>query len=165
VRVLEDGKRKIKRGDHSGTIESVNADLLETLMAEDYTPVVGVPMLGDEGEDAEPRWTPVNADADRVAAAVAGALDATLVVLTDVAGIYADPDDPETLIERVETPDELESLEDAAEGFMTRKVMAAIEALDGGSPAVIVADANRESPIRSALSGGGTHVRREAVEE
>jgi acetylglutamate/LysW-gamma-L-alpha-aminoadipate kinase len=165
VRVLEDGKRKIKRGDHSGTIESVNADLLETLIAEDYTPVVGVPMLGDEGEDSDPRWTPVNADADRVAAAVAGALDATLVVLTDVEGIYADPDDPETLIERVETADELAALEDAAEGFMTRKVMAAIEALEGGSPEVIVADANSQAPIRSALEGGGTHVRREAVEE
>jgi acetylglutamate/LysW-gamma-L-alpha-aminoadipate kinase len=165
VRVLEDGKRKIKRGDHSGTIESVNTDLLETLMADDYTPVVGVPMLGDEGEDSDPRWTPVNADADRVAAAVAGALDATLVVLTDVEGIYANPDDPETLIERVETPAELEDLEDAAVGFMTRKVMAAIEALEGGSPEVIVADANSEAPIRSALSGGGTHVRREAVEE
>ncbi len=29
VRVVEDGKKKIRRGDHSGTIEQVNGDLLE----------------------------------------------------------------------------------------------------------------------------------------
>ncbi len=32
VRVVENGKRKIRRGDHSGKIESVNAELLETLL-------------------------------------------------------------------------------------------------------------------------------------
>ncbi len=69
VRVKEDGKKKIKRGDHSGTIESVNADLLETVLAGGYTPVVSVPVLGQE-KDGE--YTAVNADADRAAAAIAG---------------------------------------------------------------------------------------------
>ncbi|WP_010612351.1 acetylglutamate/acetylaminoadipate kinase, partial [Halococcus hamelinensis] len=71
VRVVEDGKKKIRRGEHSGKIESVNADLLDTLLDGGYTPVVTVPMLADDG-------TPVNADADRAAAAVAGALGAEL---------------------------------------------------------------------------------------
>ncbi|MEF8856769.1 MAG: acetylglutamate/acetylaminoadipate kinase, partial [Haloplanus sp.] len=96
VRVVEDGKKKIKRGDHSGKIESVNNELLETLLGDGYTPVAGPPMLADDG-------VPVNTDADRAAAAVAGALGATLVVLTDVDGVYADPDDPSTLIESVTT--------------------------------------------------------------
>jgi acetylglutamate/LysW-gamma-L-alpha-aminoadipate kinase len=156
VRVLEDGKRKIRRGDHSGTIESVNADLLETLLADGYTPVASPPMLADEG-------TAVNTDADRASAAVAGALDATLVSLTDVAGVYRDPDDPSTLLERVGTPDEYETLEDAAEGFMSRKVMAATEALEGGAPEVVIAPANADRPVRAALEGGGTHVLRDAV--
>ena len=86
VRVVEDGKKKIRRGEHSGKIESVNADLLETLLDGGYTPVVTVPMLADDG-------VPVNADADRAAAAVAGALGAELVVLTDVPGVLADPED------------------------------------------------------------------------
>lgn len=151
VRVLEDGKKKIKRGDHSGKITDVNGELLETLLADGFTPVTGPPMVADDG-------VPVNADADRAAAAVAGTLGARLVVLTDVEGVYADPDDPSTLLERVETPDELDDLKTAAEGFMTKKVMAATEALDGGAAEVIVADANAEDPILAALEGSGTHV-------
>ncbi|GAA0473508.1 acetylglutamate/acetylaminoadipate kinase [Halococcus dombrowskii] len=151
VKVVEDGKTKIRRGEHSGKIESVNDDLLESLLADGYTPVVTVPMVADD-------HTPVNADADRAAAAVAGALDATLVVLTDVPGVLDDPDDPATLIERAATPQELERIESVAEGFMGKKVMAAKEALDGGAASVVVADANSEKPIRSALDGGGTQL-------
>jgi acetylglutamate/LysW-gamma-L-alpha-aminoadipate kinase len=158
VRVLENGKRKIKRGEHSGRIASVNAGLLETLLADGYTPVVTVPMLADDG-------TPVNADADRAAAAVAGALGARLVVLTDVAGVYADPDDPATRIESVASPAEWDGLEAAAEGFMTKKVMAAREALSGGATRVVVADANADTPVTAALDGGGTHVLPAALED
>ncbi|PSP55146.1 acetylglutamate kinase, partial [Halobacteriales archaeon QH_7_68_42] len=81
VRVVEDGKRKIRRGDHSGTIKRVNADLLETLLADGYTPVAAPPMAGKDsearsasdgssGDDEEPRdrIVPVNTDADRSAA-------------------------------------------------------------------------------------------------
>ncbi|WP_411964952.1 acetylglutamate/acetylaminoadipate kinase [Haloferax sp. YSMS24] len=151
VRVVENGKKKIKRGDHSGKITSVNASLLETLLDGGYTPIVTVPMLADDG-------VPVNADADRAAAAVAGALGARLVVLTDVKGVYADPDDESTLFETADTPAEFEALEAAAEGFMTKKVMAAKEALTGGAAEVIVSDANVNDPIVTALNGGGTHV-------
>ncbi|MDL5362865.1 acetylglutamate/acetylaminoadipate kinase [Halalkalicoccus sp. NIPERK01] len=156
VRVIEDGRKKIKRGDHSGKIESVNADLLDTLLETGYTPVVSVPMLADDG-------VAVNADADRAAAAVAGALDASLVVLTDVTGVYEDPDDPETLIESAEAPAELERVEEAAEGFMTKKVMAAKEALSGGAREVIVSDANLNDPILAALDGHGTRFGRGAL--
>ena len=156
VRVVEDGKKKIRRGDHSGRIQRVNADLLETLLSEGYTPVASPPMLADDG-------VAVNTDADRASAAVAAALGATLVSLTDVRGVYRDPDDPATLIERVETVDDYAELEAAAEGFMTRKVMAATEALEGGAAEVIVADANAENPVSAALDGGGTHVLPEAI--
>ena len=157
VRVVEDGKKKIKRGDHSGKITEVNTDLLETLLGGGYTPVVTVPMLADDG-------VAVNADADRAAAAVAGALGAELVVLTDVAGVYADPDDPSTLIGSVATPEEFDGLKDAADGFMRKKVMAAEEALHAGAPTVVVASANADEPITAALDGGGTHVAASAVD-
>jgi acetylglutamate/LysW-gamma-L-alpha-aminoadipate kinase len=157
VRVVEDGKKKIRRGDHSGTIESVNAELLEGLLADGYTPVAGPPMLADDG-------TAVNTDADRAAGAIAAALESALVLLTDVPGILEDPDDVTTLIERVATPDELEALQDVAEGFMRRKVMAATEALDGGAVEVVVADANVDGPVSTALGGGGTHLLPGAVE-
>ncbi|WP_123619957.1 acetylglutamate/acetylaminoadipate kinase [Halorubrum sp. CSM-61] len=162
VRVVEDGKKKIRRGEHSGRIESVNADLLSGLLADSYTPVVSPPM---EGKESDGGVTPVNTDADRAAAAVAGALDADLVLLTDVAGVYADPDDPDTLIESAATPDELDAVEAAAEGFMGKKVMAAKEALSGGSGRVIVADANVRDPIVAALGGEGTTIERTAIAE
>ena len=162
VRVVEDGKRKIRRGDHSGKIESVNADLLAGLLADGYTPVLSPPMAGDEGDG---EVTPVNADADRAAAAVAGALGADLVLLTDVSGVYADPDDPETRIDAAATPAELATVEDAAEGFMGKKVMAAREALEGGSGRVVIADANVRDPVVAALGGEGTTVERSALDE
>jgi len=161
VRVVEDGTKKIRRGDHSGTIKQVNGDLLETLLDDGYTPVAAPPMAGDDDEEI----IPVNTDADRSAAAIAGELDAQLVLLTDVEGVYADPDDPSTLIESVETAADWDALEAAAEGFMGRKIMAAEEALDGGAPEVVVADANAEEPILSALDGGGTHVHASALEQ
>jgi acetylglutamate/LysW-gamma-L-alpha-aminoadipate kinase len=165
VKVLEDGRKKIRRGDHSGKIESVNADLLATLLADNYVPVVTVPMLAEEGETGAntSEFTPVNADADRAAAAIAGALGAELVVLTDVAGVYEDPDDSDSLIEGVGTPEELDAAEDAAEGFMTKKVMAAVEALESGATSVVVADANNRDPITAARTGHGTEFQPEAV--
>jgi acetylglutamate/LysW-gamma-L-alpha-aminoadipate kinase len=177
VRVVEDGKKKIKRGDHSGTIKEVNTDLLWSLLDGSYVPVAGPPMAGTDddrearsasesasGDESRAEIVPVNTDADRSAAAIAGALDATLVLLTDVAGVYEDPDDPGTLIESVETPEEWQALEDAAEGFMGRKVMAAEAALDNGAPEVVVTDANADEPIRSALDGAGTHLSAAALE-
>ena len=159
VRIVEDGKKKIRRGDHSGTIKQVNGDLLRSLLSDGYTPVAAPPMAGDDDGDV----IPVNTDADRSAAAIAGELDATLVLLTDVAGVYEDPDDPSTLIELVETSEDWQALEAAAEGFMSRKIMAAQEALAGGSPEVVVADANADAPILSALDDDGTHIKAKAV--
>jgi len=165
VRVVEDGRRKIRRGDHAGRIAAVNADLLGTLLTAGYTPVVTVPMLAEDGDgdDRDREWLAANSDADRAAAAVAGALDADLVLLTDVAGVYEDPDDPSTRIDRVGTPEAYDRLEAAAEGFMTRKVMAAIEALEGGATRVVVADADADRPVSGALDGGGTTILPEAI--
>ena len=166
VRVVEDGTRKIRRGDHSGSIKQVNTDLLATLLDGGHTPVVSPPMAGtDEDEDGNSVITPVNTDADRTAATLAGALGARLVLLTDVPGILADPDDESTLIESVSTPAEFQQLEAAAEGFMGRKVMAIEEALSGGASEAIVADANADEPITSAVGGAGTHVTADALEE
>ena len=161
VRVVEDGKKKIRRGDHSGTPKAVNDGLLNSLLAEGYTPVCSPPMAGIEDDRAV---TPVNTDADRAAAVIAGALDATLVLLTDVPGILADPDDPATLFETVETAAEWEDVEAAAAGFMARKLMAAKEALTGGAAEVVVADANAEAPVTAALEGSGTHIQQGALE-
>ncbi|MEF8780150.1 MAG: acetylglutamate/acetylaminoadipate kinase [Haloferacaceae archaeon] len=160
VRVRENGKRKIKRGEHSGRLESVDGELLSLLLGAGYVPVVSPPMAGEESDGGV---TPVNTDADRAAGAIAAEIGAELVLLTDVDGIYADPDDPETLIESAATPAELEAVEAAAEGFMTKKVMAAVEALEGGAAGVTVSDANLRDPVLAALDGSGTRIEPAAV--
>jgi len=155
LRVLEDGTKKIRRGDHSGSLQAVDAELLETLLAAGHTPVVSPPMAGEEDDGTV---TPVNVDADRTAAAIAAALDATLVFLTDVPGVLDDPGDRDSLIREADSPEDWERLQTAAEGGMGRKLMAAREALESGSPEVVVADGTLETPIFTALEGDGTHV-------
>jgi len=156
VRIVEAGKQKIRRGDHAGKPEQVNVDLLRSLLADGYVPTVSPPMLADDD-------TVANADADRVAALLAAELGAELVLLTDVDGIYAEPDDPATLIDEASTPAEFAAVEDAAEGFMSRKVHAAKEALTGGAEGVVVSDATLRKPLLAALEGHGTWIAKEAV--
>ncbi|PSP27013.1 acetylglutamate kinase [Halobacteriales archaeon QH_2_65_14] len=160
VRVVEDGTHRIKRGEHSGRIETVDDDLLATLLAGGYVPVVSPPMAGHEDDGV----TAVNVDADRAAAAIAGALGADLVFLTDVTGVYADPRDPGTRIESATTPAELDAVEAAAEGFMGKKVLAAREALESGATAVVIAAANDDEPVTAALAGDGTTIAASALE-
>ena len=156
VRVLEDGKKKIRRGDHSGRIESINDELLDQLLDAGYSPVVSVPMLADDG-------VAVNSDADRAAAAVAGAIGGSLLLLTDVAGVYADPDDPSTRIDEADDPASFSAIEEAAEGFMTRKVMAAREAIEHGATEVYIADGTADEPLTRALLGDATKITPAAI--
>ena len=149
VIAVEDGRKKVKRGDHSGKIEEVNDELLRLLLDEGYVPVVGVPMVSYEG-------TAVNTDADRSAAAVAGAVGGCLVILSDVPGLLRDPDDPDSLVERVAYDEIDDAIEEYAEGKMKKKVYAAREALDAGAHDVVVASANVEEPVTNALEGKGT---------
>jgi acetylglutamate/LysW-gamma-L-alpha-aminoadipate kinase len=71
----------VVRDDHSGRIETVRGELVATLLSHGYVPVVSPPASDEHGE-------PVNADADRIAAALAAELDADqLVLLTGAAGV------------------------------------------------------------------------------
>ncbi|MCJ7549998.1 MAG: [LysW]-aminoadipate kinase, partial [Anaerolineae bacterium] len=58
LRIKEDGKRKILRGEYSGVIEKVNAGLLTMLLEAGYTPVVAPQAISYESEA-------LNVDGDR----------------------------------------------------------------------------------------------------
>lgn len=160
LRVMEGDRKRIRRGDHSGRIEAVNEGILEQLLADDYVPVVTLPMLAADGD----LLVPVNADADRAGSAIAAALEGEYVVLTDVPGVLEDIDDPSSVIGRVDTPERLDQTKSAAEGFMTRKVMAAENSLKGGAQSVTIADATVENPVTRALDGAGTVLTPGAIE-
>lgn len=151
LRIVEGGRRRIVRDDHTGRVERVNVALLRTLLDQGYTPVIAPLALADTGEL-------VNVDGDRAAAAVAAALGAaTLVILSNVPGVLRDIRDERSLVPAL-AADAAVTLEATVSGGMRRKLMAAREALRGGVPRVILADGRAERPVQAALAGEGTVV-------
>lgn len=147
-RALIDGRLILVRDDHSGRVREVNAGLLTLLIGHGIVPVVSPPALADDG-------TAVNADADRVAAAVAAALRAdTLVMLTGAPGVLADVADEASVLPVYPVPDRGAPAD--VSGGMRLKLVAAREALLAGVPHVLIADGRRPRPITSALGGSGT---------
>lgn len=149
IRVVENGKNKILRDDYTGTIEQVNAALLNTLLDGGYLPVIAPLAVSPAGEA-------LNVDADRAAAMVAAAMQAgTLLLLTAVPGLMAKFPDESSLIRSLSAA-RLDSALEAAQGRMKKKVLGAQEALAGGVERVIIADGRVEAPISRAVAGEGT---------
>ncbi len=152
IRVVENGKRKVLRGDYTGKIQAVNESLLRTLLAAGYLPVVAPLAVSEAGEA-------LNVDADRAAAMIAAALRAeTLVLLTAAPGLLEKFPDETTLIRHLPRQ-RLDEAMGYAQGRMKKKVLAAQEALAGGVGEVIIADGRGEHPLQEALAGGGTRIR------
>jgi acetylglutamate/LysW-gamma-L-alpha-aminoadipate kinase len=150
LRIREGGKRKILRGEYSGVIETVNAELLKLLLDAGYIPVVAPQAISYESEA-------LNVDGDRAAGAIAAALSAeTLVILTNVPGLLKDVEDEESLIDEIPQSQAEDYLDRYAEGRMKRKVLGAVEALRDGAGRVILADGRLEHPVQAALAGQGT---------
>ncbi len=151
IRIIEDGVTKVLRDDYTGTVDSVNADLLRRLLDGGFTPVLSPPGLSEDGEA-------INVDADRAAARTAAALSAdSLVILSNVPGLLRAFPDESTLIPTL-AHSELDGAIELAGGRMKKKVLAAQEAASGGVRRVILADGRVQSPIARALEGQGTCV-------
>lgn len=151
VRSVEDGKVKILRGDHTGTVERVNTDLLTLLLDNGYLPVLTPPGSSFEG-------VAINVDGDRAAAALAVAFKAdALLLLSNVPGLLRDFPDETSLIEHIPAA-EVESFMTFAQDRMKKKVLGAAEAVQGGVKRVVFGDARIEKPVSAALSGRGTVV-------
>jgi acetylglutamate/LysW-gamma-L-alpha-aminoadipate kinase len=149
-RALVRAKQVIVRGDHSGRITRVNTKLLRTLLDSDFVPVISPPVLGEDS-------SVLNADADRVAAAVAGALRASaLVLLTGAPGVLDDPDDPKSVLATCAIP--REGPPPRRDGGIGVKLLAARDALIAGVPTVLIAGGSGPDPVRQALSGTATRV-------
>jgi acetylglutamate/LysW-gamma-L-alpha-aminoadipate kinase len=152
LKIVEAGKKKILRGDHSGIIERVNVKLLRMLLNSGYKPVLTPPAISYEG-------TAINVDGDRVAAELAKALKADkLIILSNVPGLLLRVEDESSLIKRIPA-DEIEHYFRYAQGRMKKKLLAAKEALEGGVGVVILADGRVKQPITKAFQGAGTWVR------
>src|SRR4029077_6941999 len=119
---------------HVGEIAHVRAALLESFLLAGLTPVIA-PMAPEVGDGAAP---PRNVNADDAAAAIAGALRATeLLLVSDVPGVQADG-----LVQPVLDGGDVESLIEtgAVADGMAAKLRAATAALRAGARAVRIGD-------------------------
>ncbi|NNN01320.1 MAG: acetylglutamate kinase [Acidimicrobiaceae bacterium] len=132
----------------AGSAPRVRTSFIESLWRASLTPV-----MSSVAVDVDGRL--LNCNADSVAGALAGAIGAsTLVLLSDVDQLRMDVDDPTSSIVSA-TSDQVRQLIDsgAARDGMRPKMVAALDALDGGASAVLLANGLRSHALSEALSG------------
>lgn len=137
-----------------GRMKSVNAELLRKLLSLGITPVIASIAENKSGQGV------LNVNADEVAGAVAGALGAPVIFLTNVPGVLRDPRDPKSVIgELAAEAARAQIAAGSISGGMIPKVEAALEALAQGASYAVIADGTDASQLRAAIEGkAGTRV-------
>lgn len=136
-----------------GEIESVRTAKIDELLAQGIVPVISP--IGTQIYTG----VALNINADSAAAAIAAALKASeLIVMTDVAGIYRNWPDTNSLISQIGI-DELTSIQNTFEEGMAPKAAACIDAIKGGARSVRIIDGRDPLAFQNALLHlGGTLV-------
>ena len=153
--ILE-AKVKDERLGYVGEITKVRPQPIQDLLEKNYIPVVSTVASDRQGNT-------YNINGDTAAAYLAGALGAErLIMMTDIAGILRDKDDPSTLIPHI-TVSEAKKLYDEGiiSGGMIPKVDCCIEALEHGVNNVVIMDGRIPHSILMELltdEGAGTMV-------
>jgi acetylglutamate kinase len=122
-----------------GNIKEVNVDLINTLIDNNFVPVIAPIGLDDDYQN-------YNINADDAACAVATAIGAEkLVFLTDIEGVYADPKDKDSLIS-VLTLEKADELLDSGYigGGMLPKLKNCLDAVRNGVSRVHILDGRIE---------------------
>lgn len=149
---------KDERLGYVGNITKINITPVTDLLDMGYIPVVSTLGCDSDGNA-------YNINGDTAAAHIAGALEAEkLIMMTDIAGILENKDDPSTLIPEV-TVSEAKNLykNGIISGGMIPKVECCIEAIDKGVKNVIIMDGRVSHSILMELltdEGAGTMVTR-----
>ena len=139
-----------------GEITKIRTQPITDLLEKNYIPVISTVASDRQGNT-------FNINGDTAAAFIAGALGAErLIMMTDIAGILMDKDDPSTLIPHI-TVDEARKLYDSGviSGGMIPKVDCCIEALEHGVENVVIMDGRIPHSILMELltdEGAGTMV-------
>ena len=139
-----------------GEVVKVRPQPVQDLLEKNYIPVISTVASDRQGNT-------YNINGDTAAAYLAGALGAErLIMMTDIAGILRDKDDPSTLIPHI-TVTEAKTLYDEGilSGGMIPKVDCCIEALEHGVNNVVIMDGRIPHSILMELltdEGAGTMV-------
>jgi acetylglutamate kinase len=131
-----------------GDVVSCDPSLIEALLAANYMPVVAPLAVAADAAHA------YNVNADLAAAAIAGALRADFVVVTDVPRVLRDPNDPSSAIDRLSL-DQARAFAQtpACAGGMLPKIRAAIAAVESGADASYICGTQ---PLTATLAGNAT---------
>ena len=139
-----------------GEITKVRTQPITDLLEKNYIPIISTLASDRQGNV-------YNVNADTATAHIAGALEAErMIMMTDIAGILRDKDDPDTLIPHV-TVAEAKALYDEGviSGGMIPKVDCCIEAIGHGVKHVVIMDGRIPHSILMELltdEGAGTMV-------
>ena len=120
-----------------------------------------IPVVSSIAPDKDTPGQSLNVNADAAAASLAVALGAAkLVILTDVAGLYSDWPNMDSLVSEIGA-DELRELLPSLESGMIPKMSACLEAVDGGVPKAAIIDCRNPHSILLEIftqTGSGTEV-------
>ena len=118
-----------------GDVKKVNADILYDLLEKDFLPIICPIGLDDE-------YNTYNINADDAACAIARAVKAEkLAFLTDIEGVYKNPEDPNTLISELTVSEAKKLISDGyIRGGMLPKLNNCIEAIENGVSRVHILD-------------------------
>lgn len=139
-----------------GSITNVNIEPVTDLLEKGYIPVISTVGCDRDGNT-------YNINGDTAAACIAGALGAErLIMMTDIAGILRDRDDPATIIRELTIGDAVKLFEQGViSGGMIPKVDCCIDAIHRGVKKVIIMDGRVPHSILMELltdEGAGTMV-------
>lgn len=135
--MLQVTKKKTDGGDigYVGQVKEVNPKVLYDLLEKDFLPIVFPVGLDDQ-------FQTYNINADDAACAIAKSVNAEkLAFLTDIDGVYKDPEDPETLIAELYVKEAEQLIADGyIGGGMLPKLNNCIDAIRNGVSRVHILD-------------------------
>lgn len=145
--VDERGRKVAIEGGYTGKMQSAGGPVIEALVDRGVVPVISPVAMGEEAE-------PLNVDSDRAAAFMAMGIHADAVLfLTDVKGFMMEG----KVVEKL-TIEEARALLPKTGFGMQKKILAGIEAVEGGVGEAIIASGFGPEPLSNALQHKGCTV-------
>ena len=156
---LIEAKMKNEKLGFVGDVTKINIAPVCDILEKGYIPVIST--LGCDADG-----NAYNINADTAAAHIAGALGAErFILMTDIAGILKDKDDPSTLIPEITIPEARKLKEDGIiSSGMIPKVQCCVTAIEAGVKNVVIMDGRVPHSILMELltnEGAGTLVKGE----
>ena len=156
---LIEAKMKDEKLGYVGEVTNINISPVTDILEKGYIPVISTLGCDTDGNA-------YNINADTAAAHIAGALGAErFILMTDIAGILKDKDDPSTLIPEITIPQaRMLKKEGIISAGMIPKVQCCVTAIESGVKNVVIMDGRVPHSILMELltnEGAGTLVKGE----